>query len=364
MAETRELQKIACPSCGSKITKFGRFDRTLVCPACGNTIINPVAETRKEDMPERMIPFTTQEGDFESALVNTLVNQDYVPKNVFQAINTGNVFRAYLPMYLYEGTYQASWSCESSYSDQEVKISDSWTDNSKKISTKNVKKWRPQNGNASGNFGFLCLANESADDLPQELRNFTSQFPYDVMMSKKFDPEMLGEEDSNLITIPRNADETLVWQKHGKNLVDDTAERAALDQIGNQEIRNFRASSSCSLTTKGEYMLVPFWFVYYTYDNQKYNFMMDGTGQHYSYTYPVDQEEVDFVNGKEKIKNIVKWLWLLLFVVWYLSNYGVAFAYLAIWIVAKIFVNKKINKDIDDRLTESRNARQSAASNL
>ena len=91
---------------------------------------------------------------------------------------------------------------------------------------------------------------------------------------------------------------------------------------------------------------------------------MDGTGQHYSYTYPVDQEEVDFVNGKEKIKNIVKWLWLLLFVVWYLSNYGVAFAYLAIWIVAKIIVNKKMNKDIDDRLTESRNARQSAASNL
>lgn len=78
------------------------------------------------------------------------------------------------------------------------------------------------------------------------------------MMSKEFNGDLLKEEDERLITIPRNADPTLVWQKHGKDLVDSTAQNAALTQIGDQEIRNFRASSSFSLTTKGEYVLAPF----------------------------------------------------------------------------------------------------------
>ena len=292
-------------------------------------------------------------------MINTLVNQDYVPKNIFDAINTDHVFRAYLPMYLFEGTYQASWSCESSYIDQKVDIS------SNKVSTKDVKRWRPQNGNASGNFGFLCLANEGTEDLPEELRNFTYQFPYDVMLSKHFDGDLLKEEDERLITIPRNADATLVWQKHGKNLVDDTAQQAALNQIGNQEIRNFRASSSFSLATKGDYILAPFWFVYYTYNNQRYNFMMDGTGKRYSYNYPVDQEEVDFVKGKNKIKKIVKWLWLLciLFLVAG-AGFTAAIVYLVVWLVGKIVVNKMMNKQIDERLAASREARRAAAARL
>lgn len=126
----------------------------------------------------------------------------------------------------------------------------------------------------------------------------------------------------------------------------------------------FRASSSFNLVTKGDYMLAPFWFVYYTYNNQRYNFMMDGTGQHYSYSYPVDQEEVDFVNGKEKIKSRVSWLWLGFILVWYLLNFTSGMIYLAVWLVAKIVVSKKMNQAIQERLDESRSIRQAAAGNI
>lgn len=364
MSETLKLQIVQCPGCNNPLTSFSAFKSTVTCPRCGKVMKNPLVTAKEEMKPERIIPFTSMESDFENALVNTLINQDYVPKNIFEAINTDNVFRAYLPMYLYEGTYQASWSCESSYEDQKVDISSNWTDNGKTISTKTVKKWRPQNGNAAGNFAFLCLANEEGNDLPDELRNFTYQFPYDVMQSKPFDGDILNEEDERLITIPRNADSAIVWQKHGKDLVDDTAQKAALNQIGDQEIRNFRASSSFNLATKGEYVLAPFWFVYYTYNNQKYNFMMDGTGQRTSYTYPVDQEEVDFVNGKDKIKKIIKWLWLLCFVVFYFLGIMAGIGYLAIWFVAKFILNKVINKQIQDHLDESRSIRKTNAEKI
>lgn len=363
MAETIKLQVVKCPSCNNPITSLSPFKSTVTCPRCGAVMKNPITDPKEMTKPERYIPFSTVEENFEQALINTLVEQDYVPTDIFQAINTDNVFRAYLPMYLFEGTYQASWSCESSYEDQQVKISNNWTDSGKSISTKNVKKWRPQNGNASGNFGFLCLANEG-NDLPEELRNFTYQFPYDVMLSKKFNGDELKEDDEHLITIPMNTDSTIVWQKHGKDLVDQTAEQAALNQIGNQEIRNFRASSSFNLTTKGEYVLAPFWFVYYTYNNERFNFMMDGTGQRTAYSYPINQEEVDFVNGKEKIKTIVKWLWILAALVWYLLGFSVALGYLVAWFIAKIVVNKVMNKQIQAHLDESKSARRQAAQQL
>lgn len=364
MAEVMKLQQLKCPNCNKPLTSFSAFKSTATCPRCGTVIQNPNAVTKEEVMPERIIPFTTDESNFELSLVNALVQQDYVPRNIFESVNTGKVFRAYLPMYLYEGTYMSSWSCESSYEDEKVSISQNWTDSGKTISTKKVKKWRPQNGNASGNFSFLCLANEGSEDLPEELRQFTRQFPYDVMMSKQFDPDLLSDEDENLITIPRNADASIVWSKAGKEKVDETAEIAARSQIGDQEIRNFRASSSFNLTTKGEYILAPFWFVYYTYNNEQYNFMLDGTGQQYSYNYPIDEEEVNFVKSKEKIKSLVGWAWLLFILVWFLLNFTSSLVYLGLWFVAKIIVNKKMNKEIETRLDDSRAARKAGADKL
>ncbi len=364
MAENLKLHEVKCPNCRIPIESFSPFKASVKCPNCSTVISNPNFVTKDADLPSRMIPFSTQESDFEQALVNTLVEQDYVPKDIFEAINTDSVFRAYLPMYLYEGTYQASWSCESSYEGKEVDVSSNWTDNGKTITTKTVKKWQPQNGNASGNFAFLCLANEGDGNLPEELRNFTNQFPYDVMLSKEFNGELLTVEDERMVTVSRNADATIVWQKHGKDLVNDTAERAAIKQIGDQEIRNFRASSSFTLATKGDYLLAPFWFVYYSYNNNRYNFMMDGTGQHWSYTYPKDQEMIDFVNGKETIRKCVKWAWLLALLVIYFLGFTYGLGYLAIWFVAKFIVNKKLDGDISAALKAAKEARRESASRL
>lgn len=363
MAETLKLQTLKCPSCTRQISKYNSFSTTVLCPSCGTLIKNPMVDSKDVPTPERIIPFTSDESTFEQSMVNALVNTDYVDKKVFSGINTDNVFRAYLPMYLYEGTYNSSWSCESSYIDRQVDIKSSWTSGNKKIEAKDVKKWRPQNGTATGNFAFLCLANEGSQDIPNELREFTKLFPYDVMCSKSFDGSLL-EGQENMVTIPQNADSTLVWQKHGKDMVDQTAQQAALTQIGDQEIRNFRASSSFNLTTHGKYVLAPFWFVYYNFNKQQYYFLMDGLGERNSFTYPVDQEDLAFTKSKEKTKKIVKWLWPLSLVVWYLLGFVAAVVTLAVWFVAKVIVNKVMDKQIANHLAESRSIRLDGASRL
>ncbi|MBP3688846.1 MAG: hypothetical protein J6I54_02535 [Bacteroidaceae bacterium] len=359
MAEetTLRLQQVICPSCKRPINAFNPNKLMAECIYCHSKLVNPLVKPKDVPVPERIIPFTTNEQTFENALTNALINQDYVPTNIFEAISTRDVIQAYLPMYLFEGTYNASWSCESSYMDQKVDVGRN------SVSTKEVKRWRPQNGNAAGNFAFLCLANEG-DEIPDELRKFTHLFPYDVMMSKEYADGMIDFEDENLMTLERNADETLVWQKHGKSMVDETAKKAARNQIGNQEIRNFRASTSYNLTTTGKYVYAPFWFVYYNYAGGQFHFLMDGVGQRTEYSYPVNQEEVNFVNGKNKIKSYVSWLWPLALLLWYVFNITTALVYLAIWFVAKIVVKKIMDKKIQQQLDDSRAQRLAGANRL
>lgn len=365
MAEetTLRLQQVICPSCKRPINTFNPNKLMTECPYCHSKMVNPLVKPKDVPVPDRIIPFTTNEQSFENALTNALINQDYVPTNIFEAISTGDVIQAYLPMYLFEGTYNASWSCESSYEDQKVDIKSNWTDSGKTISTKTVKKWRPQNGNAAGNFAFLCLANEG-NEIPDELRQFTHLFPYDVMMSKEYSDGLIDFNDENMMTLERNADETLVWQKHGKDMVEETARNAALNQIGNQEVRNFRASSSFNLTTKGKYVYAPFWFVYYNYAGGQYHFLMDGIGQRTKYSYPINQEEVDFVKGKERIKGFASWLWILAPLLWFLFNFKVAFVYLIIWFIGKIVVKKMMDKQIKKRLENSKAQRQAGANRI
>lgn len=364
MAETLQLQTLKCPNCTRQISSFSKFSSTVTCPSCSSVIKNPMVESKSIPTPERIIPFSTDEAAFEQSMVNALVNTDYVDKEVFSGINTDNVFRAYLPMYLFEGTYNASWSCESSYMDQQVKISNNVFDSGKSIKTKDVKKWRPQNGTATGNFAFLCLANEGSNDLPEELRQFSYNFPYEVMCSKAFDGDLLTAEDEKLISIPMNADAAHVWQKHGKEMVDRTAENAALNQIGNQEIRNFRATTSFQLSNKGQYVLAPFWFVYYNFKNNRYYYLMDGMGQTQSLNYPIDEEDVAFTKSKERITTIVNWLWLLCIALIFVIGFVPALISLGVWFIAKFIVKKIMNNQIKAKLEESRNRRQEAAQAL
>ena len=92
--------------------------------------------------------------------------------------------------------------------------------------------------------------------------------------------------------------------------------------------------------------------------------MMDGTGQRSSYNYPIDDAEVSFVNGKEKIKKIVKWLWVLFLLLLFSTPIEVSLGYLAVWFIGKIIVNKIIDKQIRQHLDESKEARRASAVQL
>ena len=360
MADSLELQQVICPSCKQVITSFSPFAAEVECPYCHNKAFNPLITAKKIPVPERLIVFKTNENDFEQALISNLVERDYVPTDIFNCINPDNVIKAYLPMFLYEGQYQSSWSCKVAYEATEVRA----TTDGNGVPNKTVKKYAPQTGTSQGNFAFLCLAYEGKD-IPEELRTFSTQFPYNIMASKEYDPNLLGlDAEDSPMTLPLDADTDLIWNKYGESLVNQMASDNAKQQLSGEDIKDFRASNSYNLKHNGRFVLAPFWFVYYTYNNEKHYFIMDGLGENTAMTTPIDQEEVAFVNGKERIKTIVSWLWPLAILMWFLLNFTAALVTLGVWFVAKIIVNMMMNKQIQSRLDTSREARRAVAANL
>lgn len=357
---TLELQQVKCPSCGRVITSFNPFQSEVECPYCHNKAFNPLITAKEIPVPERIIPFQTSQEDFEKKLIEALVETNFVPVDVFDHIQTNDVVKAYLPMYLYEGKYQASWNCQVGYETQEVGKA-TFSDD---IKVKNVTRYQPINGVSNGQFSFLCLAYEG-QDIPEELQNFTTTFPYSVMDSKTYDPGLLNlDVDKDLQTIALNADSDLVWNKWGQKLVDRLAQESASEQVKGQKIKDFRCTSSYDLKTEGKFIMVPFWFVYYTYKGQQHYFLMDGLGANGDYTNPEDAEQLKKANTFNTIEKALKWSWLLAIVMWFAINFTACWITLLVWIVALLGVKITFSTLLKSMHKASRQQRLEAAAKL
>lgn len=349
------LRTFQCKKCGYPLSKLNPFVGVIVCPMCKQSHVNPTFEEKSMPVPERIIPFKADEEAFSNALIDCLVNADFVPKDIFDHIRTNSLIKTYLPMYLYEGKYQASWSCEVAYEATEIGTNLSGD----RLKEKKVKKYQPTSGTSQGNFAFLCLAHED-EDIPNELREFASTFPYHIQDSKPFDPAILQQEqDAQVLYF--NADSDVVWNKYGDELVAQFAEERAKEQLNGQDIKNFSVSSSYDLSHKGRNIMVPFWFVYYTYKDNTYYYMMDGLGEHDAYNAPVDQEEYTIVNKNETIKSYATWACLLAVILLLAVGFSAAFYYLIAWGIIKLGVNWYYNKQTRQLLDESRECRRIAA---
>ena len=175
MEETSKLQVLKCPACNAKLTYFFEFDQVITCPVCHNRMNSPVLQTVEAHMPLRYVSPTIDVDGFKHLMAQTLVDIDFVPCDVFQAIDAEEVFCIYLPMYLYEGTYQVAWSGIGSDQQQ-------------------------LNGNAKGKLAYLYLANDRKGDLPKELRDFTTCLPYDAEALSSFEAGHIDATDSHVLT--------------------------------------------------------------------------------------------------------------------------------------------------------------------
>lgn len=351
MSNSLNLYRVVCPSCKELTYALTPYGQDVVCPRCNVMQQNPTVTTIPADSPRRYIPFSTTEADFVKTLHVELEKQKLLPDDVFNVIRTDHVYRIYLPMFLYEGAYQMAWTCEEQVKQSEVKVSGN------KVKSVEAKRWTPRNGNASNSFSTLCVANDVKSDIPESLREFASQFTYDASKAQPFSTDVLQDEQ-RLVSIPLHADTQTVWKKQGLKLLEAEAERVAREQIGEDtKMRKLKVKTEAQLANKGEYILVPFWFVFYTYAGKRYYFMMDGTGAKNAYTYPEDKKKKSAVRKLKLLRSNFPGILFIPLLVYYLEiwngslqfSWGYAIAFFLAWAVISFAVTKIIGKKIADK---------------
>ncbi|MQP11367.1 hypothetical protein F7D20_05170 [Prevotella copri] len=295
-----------------------------------------VLQTVEAHMPLRYVSPTIDVDGFKHLMAQTLVDIDFVPCDVFQAIDAKEVFCIYLPMYLYEGTYQVAWSGIGPDQQQ-------------------------LNGNAKGKLAYLYLANDRKGDLPKELRDFTTCLPYDAEALSSFEAGHIDATDSHVLATLSTITAEAVWKKWGTKLTDKLAKSTVHDQIGNQKVRKLKISPTVELTNLGEPLFVPFYFSYYTYNNRRYCFIADGQGKHLSYNNPIDKRESSYARNCKVLMLIVKWMWMLAVLVWAVYDYRLAMGYLVAWAICKVVVDRVLKLQIARRLKRSKETRQADA---
>lgn len=336
MEETSKLQVLKCPACNVKLTYFFEFEQVITCPVCHNRMNSHVSLTVEAHMPLRYVSPTIDVDGFKHLVAQTLVDIDFVPCDVFQAIDAKEVFCIYLPMYLYEGTYQVAWSGIGPDQQQ-------------------------LNGNAKGKLAYLYLANDRKGDLPKELRDFTTCLPYDAEALSSFEAGHIDATNSHVLATLSTITAEAVWKKWGTKLTDKLAKSTVHDQIGNQKVRKLKISPTVELTNLGEPLFVPFYFSYYTYNNRRYCFIADGQGKHLSYNNPIDKRESSYARNCKALMLIVKWMWMLAVLVWAVYDYRLAMGYLVAWAICKVVVDRVLKLQIARRLKRSKETRQADA---
>lgn len=336
MEETSKLQVLKCPACNAKLTYFFEFDQVITCPVCHNRMNSYIPQTVEAHMPLRYVSPTIDVDGFKHLMAQTLVDIDFVPCDVFQAIDAEEVFCIYLPMYLYEGTYQVAWSGNGANQQQ-------------------------LHGKATGKMGYLFLANDGKGELPKELRDFTACLPYDAEALSPFVADNIDATDSHILTALSTITAEAVWKKWGSKLTDKLAKSTVHDQIGNQKVRKLKISPTVELTNQGELLYVPFYFTYYTYNNHRYSFIVDGQGKHQSYNNPIDKRDSSYVINCRILMLIVKWMWMLAVLVWAVYAYRLAMGYLVAWAICKVVVDRVLKLQIARRFKRSKETRQADA---
>ena len=215
------------------------------------------SENATAHLPHRIALFTTTKRDFAQHVATKLIDTPYVPTDIFAHIHPQDMERTYLPMFLYEGTFTARWTCRRQAEFVEA-------DGKKRMD------YQPAEGNTDGTFAFMLTAYEGSR-LPDEIVQFSETIPYTSADFTPVDDRTLTahtEIETDAWKVNRKADEQ--FSKRGKALLQEQAENAARAQLKGQKYKGLKTVFTHTFTTNGRLVYVPVWQLHYSYQQNTY----------------------------------------------------------------------------------------------
>ena len=268
------IKKAICPNCGAEGT-VGRY-----CEFCGTKIVELKKDTEySTTIRKTVLDFKISQDEVIKIFLKNLAQKEAVPSDIFNKLQITEVSPVFIPMYSYIGSYQANWSCLK-IETEKYKVGDE---------TKEIEKKYPMNGVAGGNFSFL-LPNCDIDSLPSSFNAFFENIKYDNILYGQTARKNLNSEEQTYIIEEKGDSQAIVWNNSdcGK-LLDSDIENSVHAQLPRiYEDLSYSYSTNGGI---GRAFLLATWTIDYKYNEEKYDFIIDGTGHYICSNSPIDENE-------------------------------------------------------------------------
>ena len=290
-----ELKKISCENCGGELI-FSPGIQLSICNFCGSEFnIQNSSETQVKTV-EKILPFSTTTAEFEIAALKWLSEGDLTPDDILDSSLFNNQVGVYLPMWLFDGRYDGSWSASSGYERIEEYIGKSFDGKKLETKTRTVTDWRPSNGSCKGDFQFLATAS-SESSIPSSVKVFSHNV--EVTRNNLKDFQLEYTQGFSLLEIQLESEEC--WDIFGKTQADHYVERESIKRIPGDTYKDFYVDAVYDIN-KSISCYVPFWLRNYKYNGEDFFLYMDGTSvSRIDGVRPKDKErsaEVDKIDKK------------------------------------------------------------------
>ena len=241
-----DFYQVECPKCHGALNSVSPLSCETICPFCGVEYCITANMTKETPMPEQIVPFNTSVGDFEMSARNMLASQDFAPVDISGYISFKGVLGFYLPVYLYKGQYECSWS-----------------------SVADAKNARPQSGVSKGEYAMVILACEGVETC-SELAEYVCTLNYRDDGIQQFQIDDLNGR----FFLTRNRDEQNMWSKWGESNLNSLIRK----KIQSAEVDNVKSEMTSNPTGEAILMFYPVWMLAFQYDGEQHHIFMDGAG--------------------------------------------------------------------------------------
>lgn len=305
------MESIECKNCGSsEIIKGAGF---YFCRSCGTrysieevegTQVERIALLQSNDNTIRKTAHLIPQEDvfLKIAFIDYLINVDDVPQDIFSSLIDVKVEKSYVPVYLLGVNWNANWNA--TFSHQESHQEQEYDYNGRVKGSRTV--YETINRSANGSCGGFAAAAVSANG-SQNRTIFRSQ-------SQVFK----GELKDSLPHIDDYPNESFEFRKPNDSEIMDTIYPSIWGEVrGNaSNMGHYNESmSACDFHISSvsidsiDLVYVPFWHLWYYYNNKKYEASINA-GNGFVHTTPPTEDNTQLSQKRSELKEREGRMWM------------------------------------------------------
>lgn len=267
----RMEHRLNCRGCGAHLIYRAGTD-TLRCQYCEVVTEIPRADAAPVDRPDLIVPLAVERHALENAVYRLMAGNRHTPDRLIEQAMITKMSAMYVPMFAYEGQYEAQWTASFGYDrEEEYTVFESRSENgyTRQVpvtKTRTITDWRPVSGTDTGRFSVLAYAGEG---LPERVPELLEHSPGARKLTA-YAPEYLSGMDVESFA-GKEAD---VYARRGKPLVDEVISTGVGRHAQGDRQRDWHWTADTQ--KNGRPALVPVCHVRFEFEGKAYDVWVDG----------------------------------------------------------------------------------------